>query len=276
MTRLGAAPTRGSGRHTWSWGGRLRRTSPALLDYCGSRVVGLVKSAITRASTAARSASARFIPATRITARVSNSIRLAEIASHFASQEITTAVFPARNAGCSSPVLPTKPVFETGVIPEEPVVTPSEAAGSGVSCGSVLADADACGVAFRVAMDAHVNLVSADVEFPATSMRRGLIETARQRPRFTRPARMLLLQSHSARRTLAEVPLAVCFCADQLRDLRVGMTPDGCWTPPAHCGDTFIVAASLSGLRLLRSTGGSGFCQPRGAFTTTTGWPVLS
>ena len=43
----------------------------------------------------------------------------------------------------------------TGVIPEEPAVTPSETAGSGVWCGSVLADADACGVAFRVAMDAH-------------------------------------------------------------------------------------------------------------------------
>ncbi len=49
-------------------------------------------------------------------------------------------------------MLPTRPVFETGVIPEEPVVTPSEAAGSGVSCGSVLPDADACGVAFRVAL----------------------------------------------------------------------------------------------------------------------------
>ena len=137
MTRPGAAPIYESGGHTWSWGGRLRRTSPALLDYCESRVVGLVRSAITRASTAARSASARFIPATRITARVSNSIRLAEIASHFASQELATAVFPARNAGCSSPVLPTRPVLITGVIPEEPVVTPSEAAGSGVLCGSV-------------------------------------------------------------------------------------------------------------------------------------------
>ena len=52
-------------------------------------------------------------------------------------------------------VLPTSPVLITGVIPEEPEVTQVVAAGSGVSCGSVLPDADACGVAFRVAMDAQ-------------------------------------------------------------------------------------------------------------------------
>ena len=68
----------------------------------------------------------------------------------------------------SNPVLPTKPVFETGVIPEEPVVTPSEAAGSGVLCGSVLPDADACGVAFRVAMDAHFASHSDGLPCPST------------------------------------------------------------------------------------------------------------
>jgi hypothetical protein len=52
-------------------------------------------------------------------------------------------------------VLPTSPVLITGTIPEEPVVTRVVTAGSGVWCGSVLPDADACGVAFRVAMDAH-------------------------------------------------------------------------------------------------------------------------
>ena len=52
-------------------------------------------------------------------------------------------------------MLPTSPVLITGVIPDEPAVTQVVAAGSGVSCGSVLPDADACGVAFRVAMDAH-------------------------------------------------------------------------------------------------------------------------
>jgi len=63
-------------------------------------VVGLVKSATTRVSTAARSASARFIQATRITARVSNSIRLAEIAS----QQIANSCFSERNRVCSLPV----------------------------------------------------------------------------------------------------------------------------------------------------------------------------
>jgi len=42
-----------------------------------------------------------------------------------------------------NPVLPTRPVSRTGVIPEEPVVTQVVAAGSGVLCGSVLPDADA-------------------------------------------------------------------------------------------------------------------------------------
>ena len=51
-----------------------------------------------RASTAARSASARFIPATRITARVGNSTRSGEIVSHFASQEIATPCFPNQTA----------------------------------------------------------------------------------------------------------------------------------------------------------------------------------
>jgi hypothetical protein len=55
----------------------------------------------------------------------------------------------------SNPVLPTRPVLITGAIPEEPAITQVVTAGSGVSCGSVLPDADACGVAFRVAMDAH-------------------------------------------------------------------------------------------------------------------------
>jgi hypothetical protein len=41
------------------------------------------------------------------------------------------------------------------VIPDEPALTQVVAAGSGVSGGFVLPDADACGVAFRVAMDAH-------------------------------------------------------------------------------------------------------------------------
>jgi hypothetical protein len=84
--------------------GRLRRTSPALLDHCGIRVVGLVKSAITRASTAARSASASFIPTTRTTARASNSTRSAENASQSASQGITTPCFPERYSVCSVPV----------------------------------------------------------------------------------------------------------------------------------------------------------------------------
>jgi hypothetical protein len=52
-------------------------------------------------------------------------------------------------------VLPTSPVLETGVIPEEPALTRVVAAGSGVLCGSVLPDADAGGVAFRVAMESH-------------------------------------------------------------------------------------------------------------------------
>ena len=52
-------------------------------------------------------------------------------------------------------MLPTSPVLITGAIPDEPAVTQVVAAGSGVSCGSVLPDADACGVAFRVAMDAQ-------------------------------------------------------------------------------------------------------------------------
>jgi len=40
----------------------------------------------------------------------------------------------------------------TGVISEEPAVTRVVAAGSVVSCDSVLSGADACGVAIRVAM----------------------------------------------------------------------------------------------------------------------------
>jgi hypothetical protein len=48
-------------------------------------------------------------------------------------------------------VLPTSRFSETGVIPEEPAATRVVAAGSVVWCGSVLPDADACGVAFRVA-----------------------------------------------------------------------------------------------------------------------------
>jgi hypothetical protein len=55
----------------------------------------------------------------------------------------------------SNPVLPTSPVGITGVIPEEPALTRVVTAGSGVLCGFVLTDADACGVAFRIAMDAH-------------------------------------------------------------------------------------------------------------------------
>ncbi len=57
-------------------------------------------------------------------------------------------------------MLPTSPVLITVVISEEPALTRVVAAGSGVSCGSVLSDADACGVAFRVAMDAHFALHS--------------------------------------------------------------------------------------------------------------------
>jgi hypothetical protein len=49
-------------------------------------------------------------------------------------------------------VLPTRPVLITGAIPEEPAITQVVTAGSGVSCGFVLPDADACGVAFRVAL----------------------------------------------------------------------------------------------------------------------------
>jgi hypothetical protein len=53
-------------------------------------------------------------------------------------------------------VLPTSnrlgPVSRTGVIPDEPALTRVVAAGSGVSCGSVPPDADACGVACRVAL----------------------------------------------------------------------------------------------------------------------------
>jgi len=63
-------------------------------------------------------------------------------------------------------VLPTSPVLITGTIPEEPVVTRVVTAGSGVWCGSVLPDADACGVAFRVAMDAH--FASHSDELPCT------------------------------------------------------------------------------------------------------------
>ena len=47
------------------------------------------------------------------------------------------------------------PFLVTGLIPEEPAPTQVVAAGSGVSCGSVLPDADACGIAFRVAMESH-------------------------------------------------------------------------------------------------------------------------
>ena len=47
------------------------------------------------------------------------------------------------------------PVSVTGASFEEPAATGMVAAGSVVLCGSVLPDADACGVAFRVAMDAH-------------------------------------------------------------------------------------------------------------------------
>ena len=68
--------------------------SPALSDFGGRCSEVVASSAVTRASTAARSASARFIPATRMTARASSSTRLREIASHSASQLDATLRFP--------------------------------------------------------------------------------------------------------------------------------------------------------------------------------------
>ena len=52
----------------------------------------------------------------------------------------------------SNPVPAIRPVLVTGAIPEEPAVTRVVSAGSVVSCGAVLPHADACGVAFRVAL----------------------------------------------------------------------------------------------------------------------------
>jgi hypothetical protein len=101
MTRLGAAPIRGSGGRIRSSSGRRGKAprqrpvlSSALADVRGDCSAAFVSSAVTRASTASRADSGSFIPATRTTARASNSIRSAEIASHFASQPDTTLRFP--------------------------------------------------------------------------------------------------------------------------------------------------------------------------------------
>ena len=134
MTRLGAARTRGSGGRirtsSGKWGEAPRQRSvlsPALADVGGRCSAAFASSAVTRARTASRAASGILMPATSTTARASNSMRSAEIASHFASQSGETCTFPERNASCSSPVLPTRcrlgPVLITGVIPEEPALT---------------------------------------------------------------------------------------------------------------------------------------------------------
>ena len=100
-------------------------------------------------------------------------MRSAEIASHFASQTDATPCFPKRKRVCSLPVPATRPVLVTGAIPEEPAVTRVVAAGSVVSCGSVLPDADACGVAFHVAMDAQFTSHSVGLPCPRPHQSKG-------------------------------------------------------------------------------------------------------
>ena len=80
----------GSARASSALHSRMISMPPALLDYSGICVVGLVRTAINRASTAFLAASGIPIPATRTTAWASNSMRTPEIASQSASQLDTT------------------------------------------------------------------------------------------------------------------------------------------------------------------------------------------
>ena len=125
-------------------------------------------SATTRARTAARSGSEISMPATRRTARASNSTRPWEIASHFASQTDSPPCFPERNRVCWLPVPATWPVLTTGVILAEPAATSMVAAGSVFFCSSSPADAGACGVAFRVSMASHFALQFGTPPCPAS------------------------------------------------------------------------------------------------------------
>ena len=74
----------------------------------------------------------------------------------------------------SNPVPAIRPVLVTGAIPEEPAVTRVVSAGSVVSCGAVLPDADACGVAFRVSMDAQFTSHSVGLPCPPSAPTPGL------------------------------------------------------------------------------------------------------
>ena len=68
--------------------------SPALSDFGGRCSEVVASSAVTRASTASLAVSGILMPATRTTARASNSMRSPEIASHFASHLDATLRFP--------------------------------------------------------------------------------------------------------------------------------------------------------------------------------------
>jgi len=90
-------PTRGSGGRTWTSPGRRGEAprqrpvlSPALSDFGGRCSEVFASSAVTLARTASRAASGILMPATSTTAWASNSMRSAEIASHFASHLETT------------------------------------------------------------------------------------------------------------------------------------------------------------------------------------------
>ena len=74
----------------------------------------------------------------------------------------------------SNPVPAIRPVLVTGAISEEPAVTRVVSAGSVVACGSVLPNADACGVAFRVAMDAQFTSHSIGLPCPSSAPTSGL------------------------------------------------------------------------------------------------------
>jgi hypothetical protein len=75
----------GSARASSALHSRMISSPPALLDYSGICIVGLVRPATTRVRTASLAASGILMPATRTTARASTSMRSAEIASHSAS-----------------------------------------------------------------------------------------------------------------------------------------------------------------------------------------------
>ena len=87
---------------------------------------------------------------------------------------LSLPMFPDDFPTGSNPVPAIRPVLVTGAIPEEPAVTRVVSAGSVVSCGAVLPDADACGVAFRVSMDAQFTLHSVGLPCPPSAQCLGI------------------------------------------------------------------------------------------------------